>query len=332
MKGLMEELRQLAGLGGTKAQEAMLEAAEAIESLMDQNDSLVLKVQQQGTQIDVLKGMVTLSIQAAGSSRTIDEIREQCMDLHQVQLPLFNAFEIRQCIVALDISESRHATLQVAYDQIDVSDSARSVKQIVDALNNNLVGPFSFKEVTSLREYFTGQDYRLGRPAKTNIKEILDLIKNGTPTFYAEEVRMVRQWGQDHERNAESIKRRFGRAFTDPAGFMDNELSIFLPAATKKAMLENNLLNPVAFQRGLFFRPDALIMRDDWRLCDGKTQFHAGKLFHTDPTTGLWGSGYMPKGLTAAKLTEFLEVSLAELRLLYAHFPEGINEPQRTAS
>lgn len=136
---------------------------------------------------------------------------------------------------------------------------------------------------------------------------------------------MVRQWGVDHERNANIVKSRLGRAFTDPVGYMDPRFDLMLSKVTKRQLLDGKALTAQAYQHAVFTRPDFLKIPETWTLCDDKTQFHAGEHFHTNPCDGTWWCGAHFSGLSGYQLMNILETALAELRLLHIHFPGGIN-------
>lgn len=320
---ITEALRIMADRCTSLSPSEMLELADQVDALNRQVSDLTRRNDQLEAKVGVLTGMSTLSFAAAGSARTIEEIREEVtFEGTNKDSQLYNAFEVRQILYAYKLAEGRCKDLQEAYEEIDVENKpVRSVKQILDALDNATIGPFSFLEITALREHFRPQG--LTRPVKKNIKELFDAIRAASePYFYLSEIRMIRQWGQDHERTADNIKRRFGRAFTDPVGYMDS-LPVIISAAEKKEMLSGNLITRHAFPHGVYRRPEAFHVKD-WTLFDGVTQFHAGEHFHTRVSDGTWWCGKTFQNLSGADLMGILETALAELRLLYIHYPEGI--------
>lgn len=305
----------------------VIAVARKMELLENQVAKLESRLAQKSTQVSLMLAINHQALEAAASGRPIEAMREEVTaEGTKRDTQLYNAFEVRQCIYALDHAEERYADLKVAYDQIDVENSpARSVKQTIDALNNNQIGPFSFKEVTALREYLASDAYRLGRPVKKNIREVFDLLKaQPTALFYGEEVRMIRKWGTDHDRNLSVVKMRLGRAFTDPVGYMDKRFDMMLTKETKRQMLDGRVLSAQAYQDAVFARPDFLRVKADWKLHDGKTQFHAGEHFHTRASDGMWWCGTHFNELTGCELMQILETALGELRLLYIHFPDGV--------
>ena len=151
-----------------------------------------------------------------------------------------------------------------------------------------------------------------------NIKEVLQKVKaHPNSLFYGEELRIVRQWGQDHERNADIIKRRFGRAFTDPVGYMDPRFDLMLTKEHKKQLLNGRVLLAQGYQHAVFARPDFLKIPEDWVIGNTGQQFHVGEdWWHTDPS-GRWWCGSNFQRLTAHELMTRLETALGELRLLF---------------
>ena len=323
---LIQELRHKAARGENLTSGELLEVAEALEKLEDELQKTKSRLEQKTTQVSLMLSINHMALESAASGRTIDAMREELLseglkrDTH-----LYNAFEVRQCIYALDHAEERYADLKVAYDQIDVESSpARSVKQIMDAINNNVVGPFSFKEVTAWTEYLR-EHSGLNRPMRNNVREIFQLLKaQPHAQFYGQEVKMVREWGTDHDRNLSIVKSRLGRAFTDPVGYMDTRFDLMLSKATKRQLLDGRVLTAQAYQHAVFARPDFLQIKPDWKLHDGKTQFHAGEHFHTRACDGMWWCGTHFNDLTGHQLMNILETALGELRLLYIHFPNGV--------
>ena len=270
----------------------ILEIADFIDSMERRAKHLIEKVQQLEAKVAVLTGMNTLAFAAAGSARKIEEIAEEVKsEGTNKNSQLYNAFEVRQLIYAYE-----HAL-----------ESGRDWKEAYDK-------------------------GKLERPVKNNIKEVFDAIKAGSEQhFYLSEIRLVRTWGQDHERNADHYKRRFGKAFTDPVGYMDENISSILPTEEKKELRAKNVIASGAFPHGVYRRPTFLHIPDDWKICDGDTQFHAGEHFHTRQSSGLWWCGTLFQDLSAAQLALILETTLAELRLLYSHYPEGIKNATPTA-
>ena len=159
---------------------------------------------------------------------------------------------------------------------------------------------------------------------RNSVREVFQLLKaQPNALFYGEEMRAVRKWGTDHDRNLSIVKARLGRAFTDPVGYMDDRFDMMLSKTTKRQLLDGKALLANAYQNAVFTRPDFLKIPEDWKLTDGRTQFHAGP-FHTHPDSGKWWSGTHFTNLTAAELMNTLETALGELRLLYIHFPNGV--------
>ncbi len=321
-----QELRHRAARGEVLTPAELLEVVEALESKDRRNQDLINKNLQLEAKVGVLTGMNALAFEAANSHRTIDDIREEVIgEGTKRHSHLYNAFEIRQCIYALDGVTDELAALRVAYNQIDVeSCTARTPEQILTDLADNKIGPFSFKEVTALANHF-GDKPTLTRPVKKNIREVFDLLKaQPTALFYGEEVRMIRKWGTDHDRNLSIVKTRLGRAFTDPVGYMDKRFDLMLTKDTKRQLLDGRILSAHAYQDAVFSRPDFLRVKADWKLYDGKTQFHAGEHFHTRACDGMWWCGTQFNDLTGHQLMNILETALGELRLLYIHFPNGV--------
>lgn len=308
----------------------VIEIARKMEQYEARMSNLERKLDQKVAQVDVLKAMTSATMMAASSTRSIDTLREVTKLVASSEAPLFNAFEVRQCICALDTAEESYMNLKVAYDQIDVESSpARTLEQVIKDLDEDKIGPFSFKEVRALLDYFRPKTMTLGRKAKSNIREVLDMVKAGNEKlFHLEEIRMVRQWGQDHERSAEAYKRRFGKAFTDPVGYMDPRFDLMLTKAQKKELLDGRILLAQGYQHGLYTRPDFIDPPETWKLCDGKTQFHAGEHFHTRACDGMWWCGTHFNHLTGSQLMKILETALAELRLLAIHFPNGVTNEE----
>lgn len=310
----------------------VIEIARKMEQYESRMSNLERKLDQKVAQVDVLKAMTSATMMAAGSSRSIDTLRELTKLVASSDAPLFNAFEVRQCICALDTAEESYMNLKVAYDQIDVESSpARTLEQVISDLDSDKIGPFSFKEVRALLDYFRPKTMTLGRKPKVNIRELMDTIKAGNEKlFHLEEIRMVRQWGQDHERNADHYKRRFGKAFTDPVGYMDNRVPVILSTEDKRSLLNARIMYAESFQHGVYRRPEFMDPPETWKLCDGKTQFHAGEHFHTRACDGMWWCGTHFNHLTGPQLMKILETALADLRLLYSHFPLGVTNEEPT--
>lgn len=308
----------------------VMELARKMEQYESRMSSLERKLDQKVAQVDVLKAMTSAAMMAAGSSRSIDTLRELTKLVASSDAPLFNAFEVRQCICALDTAEESYMNLKVAYDQIDVESSpARTLEQVISDLDSDKIGPFSFKEVRALLDYFRPKTMSLGRKPKTNIRELMDTIKAGNEKlFHLEEIRMVRQWGQDHERNADTYKRRFGKAFTDPVGYMDRRVGLIMSPEIKRDLLNARIMFGESYQHGVYARPDMMDPPETWKLCDGKTQFHAGEHFHTRACDGMWWCGTHFNHLTGPQLMKILETALADLRLLYSHFPNGVTNEE----
>ena len=321
----IQELRHRAARGENLTSGELLEIAEHWESMERRANGLHTQIEKQNAKMAVLQNMLEKTLEASSSSRTVDEMREQSKHVAASDSPLFNAFEVAQVIYALDISEARYENLKTAYDKIDVENRpARSVKEVMDAINNNVIGPFSFKEVHAWTEYLR-EHSGLNRPMRNNVREVFQLLKaQPQALFYGQEVKMVREWGTDHDRNLSIVKTRLGRAFTDPVGYMDTRFDLMLSKATKRQLLDGRVLTAQAYQHAVFARPDFLQIKPDWKLFDGKTQFHAGEHFHTRATDGLWWCGTHFNDLTGHELMKILETALGELRLLYIHFPNGV--------
>jgi hypothetical protein len=325
MNTVHAEIRMRVARGDSFSGEELLLVAQHIESINRRCTDYIQKTQQLEAKVGVLEAMNTLAFAAAGQARTIDEITEEVLaEGTNRNSQLYNAFEIRQFVYALQHNDERYNTLKVAYDQIDVETSpARSVKQIMDAINNDVIGPFSFKEVHAWTEYLRNHS-GLNRPMKNNVREVFQLLKaQPHAQFYGQEVKMVREWGTDHDRNLSIVKARLGRAFTDPVGYMDTRFDLMLTRGQKRELLDGRVLLAQGYQHAVFARPDFLQIDKDWAIGNEKTQFHAGEHWHTD-SSGKWWCGSNFARLTARELMTHLETTLGELRLLYIHFPNGV--------
>lgn len=326
-----EILYQRAARGEEVDSNDLREIARQMEKLEDMLTRTKSRLEQKSTHVSLMLNINHMALESAAASRTIEDMREEVMAPGTKRdTQLYNAFEVRQCIYALDHAEERYADLKVAYDQIDVESSpARTLEQVIKDLDEDKIGPFSFKEVRALLDYFRPQTLTLARKPKTNIRELMDTIKAGNEKlFHLEEIRMVRQWGQDHERNADHYKRRFGKAFTDPVGYMDPRFDLMLTKVQKKELLDGRILLAQGYQHGVYCRPEFMDPPETWKLCDGKTQFHAGEHFHTRACDGTWWCGTHFQDLTGPQLMKILETALADLRLLYSHFPLGVTDEE----
>lgn len=324
MNTLHEEIRMRAARGDVLSREELLEIARGVESLINSNRELTQKTQRLEAKVGVLTSMNEIAFAAAGSSRTIDEMRSNAKEVCSSTGQLFNAFEVNQLIHAFDISESRLKTMQKDYDRISrCINIPIGVEAMVKAIENGDVRPFSFQDVAAMIEVQHSTS-TLSRPVKNNLKEIFDLLKaRPDALFYGSEVRAIRKWGADHDRNLSLVKSRLGRAFTDPVGYMDKRFDLMLSKDTKRQLLDGRVISAQSYQDAVFSRPDFLKIPEDWVLMDGRTQFHAGH-FHTHPSSGKWWCGIHFRDMTAATLMNTLETALAELRLLYIHFPKGV--------
>lgn len=329
---LTQELRHKAARGENLTAGDVLEAASVIEELEAKVLNLTQRLDQRNAQVEVLKNMNTLAFEAASSARTIDQITEDVTaEGTKRDSSLYNAFEIRQFVFALRHEQSRRADRDLSYQELDTYANADiGVDAMIEAIDEADVRPFSFKDVAELLEMYRNLSVAsLTRPVKKSVREVFQLLKaHPTAHFYGEELRMIRQWGVDHERDRNIIKARLGRAFTDPVGYMDTRFDLMLSKATKRQLLDGRVLTAQAYQHAVFTRPDFLQIKPDWVLHDGKTQFHAGEHFHTRACDGMWWCGTHFNDLTGHQLMNVLETALGELRLLYIHFPNGVNNDE----
>lgn len=326
MEMTIQELRHKAARGENLTAGELLEIVAHMEQLEKDLEHTRSRLEQKSTQVSLMRAVNHLALESAASGRTIADMREEVLTPGTKRdTCLYNSFEVRQCIYALDHAEERYADLKAAYEKIDVENlPTRSVKQVMDVINNNVIGPFSFKEVHAWTEYLRGNAGQ-NRPMRNNVREVFQLLKaQPNALFYAREVEMVREWGTSHDRNLSIVKMRLGRAFTDPVGYMDKRFDMMLTKDTKRQMLDGRVLSAQAYQDAVFARPDFLRVKHDWKLYDGKTQFHAGEHFHTRATDGMWWCGTQFNDLTGHDLMRILETALGELRLLYIHFPNGV--------
>lgn len=332
---LLEELRHKAARGENLTAGDVLEVASVIEELEAKVDELTRKLSQRDAQVTVLKEMNAVAFAAAGSSRTVDEMRTDAKNVCSSTGPLFNAFEVNQLMNAYDLSERQRAALAKTHDQLLAHGTvAVGVEQLISDVNKANVRPFAYQDVAMLVEMYKDASVSsLTRPVKKSVREVFQLLKaHPTAHFYGEEVRMIRQWGVDHERDRNIIKARLGRAFTDPVGYMDTRFDLMLSKATKRQLLDGRVLTAQAYQHAVFVRPDFLQIKPDWKLHDGKTQFHAGEHFHTRACDGMWWCGTHFNDLTGHQLMNVLETALGELRLLYIHFPNGVTDDKADTS
>lgn len=326
---LTEELRHKAARDENLTSGDILEVAEALEDAFSKAHDLNEENARLRARVKILEKMADVTLQAASSSRTIDEMREQSKDVSVIDAPVFNAFEVRQIINTLDLAWSRFDLLKVAHDKLHTqATAAAGLDKLLSDIDAGEVRPFSYTDVLHLVQAYRGGN-NLSRPVRNNVREVLQLLKAQPDAhFYGREVQMVRQWGSDHDRNLSIVKAKLGRAFTDPVGYMDTRSDVMLTKAQKRQLLDGRLLASHGFQHAVFARPDFLKIPDTWRIGGKGTQFHAGPHFHTD-NSGLWWCAQHFGAMTAADLMTFLETTLGELRLLYIHFPNGvINETE----
>lgn len=287
----IQDLYTMAARGENLTSGELLEVASSMKRGHEENARLKQINVQLRTQIDLLRQMNLVAMNAAGSAKTIDEISSEIMVDNPSSTKLYNAFEVRQILHAFEIAEDKYTTIKTDYDRIFTT-------------------PF------------------LARQPKSNLREVFQLLKaQPNALFYGSELAMLRKWGTDRDRNLSIVKCRLGRAFTDPVGYMDPRFDLILSKTTKRSMLDGNAMRADAYQHAVFSRPDFLKIHADWVLSDGRTQFHAGP-FHTHTDSGRWWCGTHFTNLTAAELMKTLETALGELRLLYIHFPEGIQNEE----
>lgn len=325
MELTIQEIRHKAARGENLTMGELLDIAETLENYDREIERLTRMSEQRGAQVAVLKEMNTIAFNAAAAARTIDEMRECSKEVCSTTGQLFNAFEVRQVINAYDISERQRAALAKTHDQLmSQSITAIGVEQLISDVNKANVHPFSYQDVAALVEMYRSTS-SLTRPMRNNVREVFQLLKaQPNALFHGQEVKMVREWGANHDRNLSIVKARLGRAFTDPVGYMDTRFDMMLSKTTKRQLLDGKALLANAYQNAVFTRPDFLKIPEDWKLLDGRTQFHAGEHFHTRATDGLWWCGTHFNDMTGHQLMNILETALGELRLLYIHFPNGV--------
>ena len=301
------ELRYMAARGENLTAGQLLEIAD----LLDEQDR---RLQQRGAQVKLLKGIAENAIIVSGKSRTIAEIEAELPDAD-----LFNAFEMRQVIKAFQVSEARLEQVKQTLKEHDTAMLSNApLESILKDIDEENIRLFSFVEVRRVLDHFRTSKIKLSRPIRNNIKEVFDLLKTDAPLYHAAEVKMLRQWGGDMERNLTLVKRRFAQAFNTPVAYMEPGVPTILTKEVKKQLLSNCVIRPNTYAQGLFSRPDFLDVPLSFCM-PTKGQFHAGDHFHTN-TQGLWWCGYKFDNMTTSDLIETLEITLAELRLLYIHF------------
>lgn len=324
-----EELALRAARGETLTPDEMTELSKAMMADRRRIEALTTEVNQLKAKTSLLKGMVDQVFETSQSSRCIDTMREEVTsEGAKRDSYLYNAFEVRQLIYTYDNLRADHRALNEVYAKLSAhGNAAIGLQMLTRDIDSGNVHPFSFQDVAALLDVHRNAVVAsLTRPVKKNVREVFQLLKaHPDAHFYGEEVRMVRQWGVDHERNANIVKSRLGRAFTDPVGYMDPRFDLMLSKVTKRQLLDGKALTAQAYQHAVFTRPDFLKIPETWTLCDDKTQFHAGEHFHTNPCDGTWWCGAHFSGLSGYQLMNILETALAELRLLHIHFPGGIN-------
>lgn len=321
-----DELRHKLSYGQTLTDAEMQEVIEAMDTMKNQIQRLTAEKQQLAAKVGVFQGMLDQTMATAALTRSIADIREEVMgEGTKRDTFMYNAFEVRQVLYYLDNRLEDHNYLKEAYDNLYAQSTvAVGLTQTLEDIDANVVRPFSFQDVEALVEVHRNVQ-TLSRPVRKNIREIFQLLKaQPNALFYGEEVRALRKWGTDHDRNLSVVKSRLGRAFTDPVGYMDPHFDMMLSKVTKRALLDRKALSANAFSNAVFARPDFLKVPENWKLFDGKTQFHAGEHFHTRACDGLWWCGTHFNDLTGSELMNILETTLAELRLLYIHFPNGV--------
>lgn len=327
---LIQELRHKAARGENLTSGGLLEVAEALEGLQRRNHQLVEEGHKLRVQIGVLQELNATAYTASASSRSIDHIREDVTSEDiKAGSYLYNAYEVRQIIKAHDNRLEEHSCLKNAYEDLHrESTLVVGLAQTIADVDAGNVRPFAFQDVAALVQSMRDKTM-LGRPMRNNVREVFQLLKaQPNALFYGSELKMVREWGTDHDRNLSIVKSRLGRAFTDPVGYMDTRFDLMLSKATKRQLLDGRVLTAQAYQHAVFARPDFLQIKPDWKLHDGKTQFHAGEHFHTRACDGMWWCGTHFNDLTGHQLMNILETALGELRLLYIHFPNGVTNEE----
>ena len=322
----LAELRNRAARGETLTPNEMEILADHLEALDDQIVRLESKVAQRGVTISLMEQMNKLLLISSSKTRTIDEIRKEVNEGPDRDKSLYNAFEVRQIVYAFDHSEQQRMALVKTHETLlQHGTVAAGLQKTIDDIDAGVVRPFSFQDVAALLAAHRSST-SLGRSMRTNVREIFQLLKaQPNALFHGHEVALVRKWGTDHDRNCSMVKARLGRAFTDPVGYMDPRFDMMLSKVTKRQLLDGQVINQQSYQHAVFARPDFLKTPEDWVLCDGKTQFHAGEYFHTRACDGMWWSGQHFSELTGPQLMKILEETLADLRLLYIHYPNGVN-------
>jgi len=325
----IQELRHRAARGENLTSGELLEIAERWEDLERREKGLLERIEKQNAKLEILKGMTHQAFEAASQSRTIDQMREQSKHVAASDSPIFNSFEVAQVVYAFDIAEARYENLQKQHQKLgEWCNKEMTVAEVLADVDSGNVHPFSFQAVAALVQSMRDKTM-LGRPMRNNVREVFQLLKaQPNALFYGPELKMVREWGTDHDRNLSIVKSRLGRAFTDPVGYMDTRFDLMLSKATKRQLLDGRVLTAQAYQHAVFARPDFLQIKPDWKLHDGKTQFHAGEHFHTRACDGMWWCGTHFNDLTGYQLMNILETALGELRLLYIHFPNGVTNEE----
>lgn len=308
----VQELREMAARGENLTAGEILEVAEQLEQQAVYGKTLAARN-------SILNNMVKETLDVAASSKTIETISYELQDT--TRNPMYNAFEMRQFVHAFEMQETRIKRMAATIAMVDsISKQKTSAQDIIGEIQRGADRVFSTWEVVNLLTYLRKSG--LTRTPKKNVKEVFDLLKAGNEElYYASEIYMIRQWGQDHERNTDTIKRRFGKAFSEPYAYSENGLSFILTASQKKDMLKRGVIQANSYQDALYFRPDCCDIPEGWR--PKGPQLHAGPHFHTDDK-GLWWCGVRLADLSGRDLAQFLETTLAELRLLYITFPKGI--------
>lgn len=306
-----EEIRHKAARGENLTADEMLELANCLEAHKD-------RAVVQAATIKLLNSAVEGIRKLTLGCRTSTEI-EVALEKGEV---IFTSSEMKFMLKAYQDAEKSHRKaygLLQDYQESIARDAP--LEGILKDLNEGNVRLFSFKELRKVVEHFRTPTMKLGRPPREGLKQVLDLLHQDDQLFYAQEVRLVRKWGSDQESLCNKFKRRFGQAFTDPTAYWDPDFRNALEVEHKKALVKSGSLKESVYPKPLYVRPNFLEVDPNWSFPKG-AQFHAGKHFHTNPSTGKWWSGTHFENLTAAELVEMLETTLGELRLLYTHFRE----------
>lgn len=260
------------------------------------------------------------AVKIAESGRSIDEIRGALEEEHAA--PLFNAYEMRSILHALDEKEQVLLQKDKINRELAAERPALTPEQMLEAIEEDIIIRFTFVEVRQLVEHLKVNP---GRPIRRNLKGIKDLIKSKRhAVFHKEEMLLLKQWGEQCERDTARVKGLLGRIFLIPAAYADPNFDTVLKPEVKKSMLQSGMPQS-SFQQSLYPRLEAFSFPSTWKVCDGKTQFHAGDHFHTRTDTGLWWCGRTLNELPTHQLVHILEQTLADLRLLRLQYPEGIH-------